>query len=71
MIVVFGGRGCNNETLNDSWELRRQRNGKWDWMRAPEKNTPSGRYQHTSLFVGSLMLIIGGKTNNLAETLPL
>jgi protein phosphatase len=40
-------------------------------VKAPEKSSPSARYQHSSLFVGSLMLIIGGKTNNVAETLPL
>jgi len=40
-------------------------------VKAPEKSNPSARYQHAGLFIGSLMLIVGGKTNNVAETLPM
>ena len=71
MIVIFGGRASDNNPLNDSWGLRRHRNGNWDWVRAPEKTSPTARYQHSSLFVGSLMLVVGGKTNNINETLPM
>jgi len=35
MIVIFGGRATDNNPLNDSWGLRRHRNGSWDWVRAP------------------------------------
>ena len=69
MVVVFGGRASNNEPLNDSWGLRRHRRGHWDWVRAPEKTSPSARYQHTGIFMGTLMIIMGGKTNNVHETL--
>lgn len=71
MVVIFGGRANSSEPLNDSWGLRRHRRGHWDWVRAPEKTSPSARYQHSSLFFGPLMLVIGGKTNNVSETLPL
>lgn len=71
MIVIFGGRGVDNNPLGDSWGLVRHRNGCWDWMKAPQKNTPTARYQHCSLFVGEIMLLIGGRTNNVNEKLPL
>ena len=69
--MIFGGRASDNNPLNDSWGLRKHRNGAWDWVRAPEKTSPTARYQHSGLFIGSLMLVIGGKTNNINETLPL
>lgn len=71
MIVIFGGRGLDNNPLSDSWGLRRHRTGRWDWVRAPEKSNPSARYQHSSLFVGPLMLVVGGRTNSVNEKLPL
>ena len=71
MVVIFGGRGLDNNPLGDSWGLRRHRTGRWDWVRAPEKSHPSSRYQHTSLFVGALMMVIGGRTNSVNEKLPL
>lgn len=66
MIVVFGGRNSENNPLNDSWGLRRHRMGHWDWVRAPQKSSPSVRYQHSSLFLGSLMIVVGGRTNNVS-----
>jgi protein phosphatase len=71
MIVVFGGRAGDNNPLSDSWGLRRHRTGHWDWVRAPEKTNPSPRYQHSSLFIGSLLVVIGGRTNSVNEKLPL
>jgi len=74
MVVIFGGRSNDQVALNDTFGLRRHRDGRWDWVRAPsklEKEQPTGRYQHSSLFAGSLLLIIGGRTNNVGETLGL
>lgn len=47
MMVVFGGRTADQSALNDTWGLRRHRDGKWDWVKAPYKNNekPSCRYQ--------------------------
>jgi protein phosphatase len=35
MLIVFGGRSDNNNALNDTWGLRKHRNGTWDWVKAP------------------------------------
>ena len=71
MVVVFGGRTSDQTAMNDSWGLRRHRNGLWDWVKAPYKNadkeTPACRYQHSATFVGSAMVILGGRTNNVEE----
>lgn len=37
MLVVFGGRGADQSPLNDTWGLRKHRDGRLDWMRAPYK----------------------------------
>jgi len=74
MIVIFGGRTQDQSALNDSWGLRRHRNKTWDWVRAPyraDATPPMARYQHSALFLGSTMLVIGGRTNNVGETVPL
>ena len=67
MIVVFGGRSSSQVALNDAWGLRRHRTGTWDWVKAPYKNEteqPVARYQHSSTFIGSVMVVLGGRTNN-------
>ena len=70
MIIIFGGRDASGRTLNEIWGLRRHNNGKWDWTRPAiqeDNSKPSlGRYQHRSLFFGSLMFNIGGKINEAA-----
>ena len=74
MMVVFGGRGSDQTPLNDAWGLRKHRDGRWDWVLAPCKpNTdmPLNRYQHGSAFVGTFMLIVGGRTNHAAEQMGL
>jgi hypothetical protein len=38
MVVIFGGRSSEQYALNDSWGLRRHRNGTWDWVKAPYKS---------------------------------
>jgi protein phosphatase len=74
MIVIFGGRTKDGSALNDTWGLRRHRNGKWDWVRAPysyghNKTVPKGRYQQCSLFIESALIIFGGRTNSVNEHL--
>lgn len=67
MIIVFGGRNSSGQTLNEVWGLRKHRDGKWDWTRPPERNDQIAqldRYQHRSIFYGSLMFNIGGKIND-------
>lgn len=73
MMIVFGGRTSDQSALNDTWGLRRHRDGRWDWVKAPYKNpekAPLARYQHSTLFSGTLLLIVGGRTNQVGELLP-
>ncbi len=35
IMVVFGGRTADSSALNDTWGLRRHRDGRWDWVKAP------------------------------------
>jgi hypothetical protein len=74
MMVVFGGRTNDQTALSDSWGLRRHRDGRWDWVKAPYKpnsQEPLSRYQHSTAFIGPLMLVIGGRTDTVGETVSL
>ena len=45
-----------------------------DWVKAPYKNCldePLARYQHSTIFVGTLMLVLGGRTNTVGENVQL
>ena len=78
MMVVFGGRRENKKdhngsqrdlnisALNDVWGLVKHRNGVWDWNTPPRTDNyvPICRYQHLVCFVGSKLVIMGGRTNN-------
>jgi len=37
MMVVFGGRHADQSALCDTWGLRKHRDGRWDWVKAPYK----------------------------------
>ena len=72
MIVVFGGRKetKNKEdpretALNDVWGLMRHSNGSWDWIQPPKTSNynPVPRYQHLTTFIGTHLVIVGGRTN--------
>jgi len=39
MMIIYGGRGTDSNALNDAWGLRKHRNGKWDWVIAPYRNS--------------------------------
>eukprot|EP00825_Cyclidium_porcatum_P025700 TRINITY_DN2786_c0_g1_i1.p1 TRINITY_DN2786_c0_g1~~TRINITY_DN2786_c0_g1_i1.p1 ORF type:complete len:703 (+),score=70.10 TRINITY_DN2786_c0_g1_i1:335-2443(+) len=68
MMVVFGGRTSDQSPLNDCWGLRKHRDGKWDWVQAPNRTEqPTCRYQHQVAFYGSIMLVFGGRTNMSEE----
>ena len=76
MMVIFGGRGADGNPLNDTWGLRKHRDNRLDWMKAPYRNVninskPVERYQHRTLFIGTLLLIIGGRNNTVGESMPL
>ncbi len=66
MMIIFGGRDTKGNTCKEIWGLRKHRNGTWDWTIPPKRNDEDyslGRYQHKSIFYGSLMFNIGGKIN--------
>jgi hypothetical protein len=70
MMVIFGGRTSDQSSLKDTWGLRRHRNGSWDWVRAPYKpgsEEPIARYQHSTLFIGTFMIVQGGRTNSATD----
>ncbi len=35
MMLIYGGRDNSDNALNDTWGLRKHRDGKWDWAQAP------------------------------------
>lgn len=84
-MVVFGGRRENKKdhngsqrdlnisALNDVWGLVKHRNGVWDWNTPPRTDNyvPICRYQHLVCFVGSKLVIMGGRTNNPEEAVSL
>lgn len=72
-MVSFGGRTTDQSSLADTWGLRRHRDGRWDWVKAPYKaeTAPTPRYQHSTLFLGPLMIVMGGRTNTVGEDVPM
>lgn len=52
--------------MNDIWGLRKHRDGTWDWVTPPKSTsyTPLNRYQHLVCFMGSMLVIMGGRSNS-------
>jgi len=73
MIIVHGGRGESGGALNDTWGLRKHRNGTWDWVKAPYFSgyTPIKRFQHTMVFYNNFMIIIGGRSDTDLKSIPI
>ena len=71
MIVSFGGRDNEGQSLNDIWGLRKHRNGNWDWVQAPIKrgSMPEPRFQHASVFYRTYLIIVGGRELNIGRPL--
>jgi hypothetical protein len=38
MMIIYGGRGADTQPLNDTWGLRKHKNGRLDWTKAPYRN---------------------------------
>lgn len=71
MMLTFGGRGKEGNLLNDMWGLRRHKNGIWDWIKAPYKENPKERVQHSSIFCGKFFINLGGRSLADKENLPI
>lgn len=72
MMVVFGGRTPDGGSLRDIWGLRQHRDGRWDWVEAPTKRggPPEARVQHSCTFLGSKLVITGGRGQDVNKPLP-
>ncbi len=74
MMLLFGGRDSNENPLNDIWGLSHNKDNSWSWTRAPitDNELLKPRYNHSIVFYGSLMIIIGGRNNkNYHGILPI
>lgn len=73
MMIVYGGRGESSNALNDTWGLRKHRNGTWDWLKAPYSNnySPLKRYQHSMAFYYNFMVVLGGRTDDDLKNIPI
>jgi len=73
MMIVSGGRSDSSNALNDTWGLRKHRNGTWDWLKAPYCNNynPLKRYQHSMAFYYNFMVVLGGRTDEDLKNIPI
>ena len=73
MIVIFGGRSDGSSALNDTWGLRKHRNGSWDWVNAPYRTNvvPLKRFQHSMAFFNNLLILLGGRGDENMKTIPI
>ncbi|EZG78491.1 serine/threonine-protein phosphatase, partial [Gregarina niphandrodes] len=71
MLVIFGGRTTNNEPMKDVWGLRQHRDLSWDWVAAPVKkgSLPEARFQHSAVFIGTKMFVVGGREQDVSKML--
>ena len=71
MMILFGGRDGADHALNDTWGLRKHRDGSWDWTKAPIQSQviPKERFNHSISFLYTLMIVTGGRDKNIQETI--
>jgi protein phosphatase len=73
MVIIYGGRNEQGFALNDTWGLRKHRNGTWDWVKAPYSTSyvPYKRFQHTISFYYNFMIVLGGRTDEDQKNIPI
>ncbi|KAJ0581855.1 putative protein-serine/threonine phosphatase [Helianthus annuus] len=59
MFLLCGGRDTSGVPLADAYGLLMHKNGQWEWTLAPGVS-PSSRYQHAAVFVGTRLHVTGG-----------
>ncbi|XP_071701460.1 serine/threonine-protein phosphatase BSL1-like [Rutidosis leptorrhynchoides] len=59
MFLLCGGRDTAGTPLADAYGLLMHKNGQWEWTLAPGVS-PSSRYQHAAVFVGTRLHVTGG-----------
>ena len=73
VIVIFGGRGKDQNSRNDLWTLYSQPNSTWKWAMntCGKDNAPPARFQHTGLFIDRAYVVIGGRNTSVGQDLPI
>jgi protein phosphatase len=65
MMIIFGGRDKENNSLNDLMGLKKDTNGEWEWCEFPKANNneivPIGRHQQCAAFFGPFLFVVGGR----------
>lgn len=66
MMVIFGGRDKEGNSLSDITGVKKREDGGFEWVDFPtnSKNGIIGRHQHSAVFFGPFMFVIGGRLNN-------
>ncbi|KAL8236254.1 hypothetical protein R6Q59_017335 [Mikania micrantha] len=59
MFLLCSGRDTSGMPLADAYGLLMHKNGQWEWTLAPGVS-PSSRYQHAAVFVGTRLHVTGG-----------
>lgn len=68
-FYLFGGQSDRNEELNDLWVLRYEETH-WKWQRLSTRGeAPMPRHAHTTSYLHSLLIVIGGRNDQLGGAL--
>lgn len=64
MMIVFGGRDKDNNSLCDIAGLKRKENSEWEWIDFPKGNSdinPIARHQQCAALFGPFLFVVGGR----------
>ena len=69
MMIIFGGREKDNNSLNDLAGIRRDINNEWEWVdfqknSSYSESVPIARHQHCAAFLGPFLFIVGGRVGS-------
>jgi protein phosphatase len=69
MMIIFGGREKDNNSLNDLVGIRRDNNNEWEWVdfqknSSYNESVPVSRHQHCAAFLGPFLFIVGGRVGS-------
>jgi len=76
-MIIIGGRNEKNNALNDIWMLYKGNDKKYYWKLCNENNKNNnfncliGRYNHSNVLFGSLLILIGGRNKFYKENLDI
>lgn len=72
MMIVFGGRDKDNNSLNDIIGLKRDASSnQWEWTDFPQSDpkevAPLARHQQCSAFFGPFLFVVGGRVGGKGQ----